>query len=86
MADDPTAGSPSARFWEKEQNGGRDEMRYAAASLLAGATGGVGIEILKEGREKARSEGARLDFNVALAHRTSFRNGLRNCFRFHSGC
>jgi tetratricopeptide (TPR) repeat protein len=68
--EDPFAGPPFPRFWERGAQGDKDVIRYAAASLLAeGEKTEVerAIPILQEGRTKAASDAERLRFDLALA-------------------
>jgi len=67
--DDPLAGPAFPRFWTKGQQGDREAIRYAAAALVAAGSqeNGTAIAILREGREKATSDSARLNLDLALA-------------------
>ena len=69
--EDPFAGPPFPRFWERGKQGDKDAIRYAAASILAeGEKTEVerAIPILQEGLAKAASDAERLRFDLALAH------------------
>ena len=66
--DDPIGGRPFLRFWPKGSNSGLEDIRYAAASLIAEtASAERAIPILQEGRENSESEGDRVNFDLALA-------------------
>ena len=66
--DDPFTGPPFPWFWTKGSDAGLDEIRYAAASLIAGSDYAKrAIPILRKGKEHAGSGDARIKFNLALA-------------------
>jgi tetratricopeptide (TPR) repeat protein len=67
--DDPLGGHAFPRLWTKGQQGDREALRYAAAAIVAAGSeeNDTAIAILREGREKAASDGARLNFDLALA-------------------
>jgi hypothetical protein len=66
--DDSLAGLPFSRFWEKGKPGTPEEIRYAAASLLAGAADATEVvDILTSGRDRANSGVMRTNFDLALA-------------------
>ena len=65
---DPFVGSRFGSFWEKDSKKGPDQIRYAAASLIAEtAAADRAIPILQEGRQRAVSDQVRLNFDLALA-------------------
>ncbi len=66
--DDPFADESFLRFWSSGSEAGADEIRAAAASLLAaGDDAETAIPILRQGREEATSGARRLSFDLALA-------------------
>ncbi len=66
--DDPLSGPAFPRFWTRGQQADRDAMRYAAAALVAPGWDADGaLPILLAGREKAKSDPERLNFDLALA-------------------
>ncbi|HSA92136.1 MAG TPA: DUF3857 domain-containing protein [Terriglobales bacterium] len=66
--DDALSGPVFPRFWTRSQQAGVETMRYAAAALLAsGWDADLAIPIIVEGREKAKSNAERLNFDLALA-------------------
>ena len=67
--DDPLAGPPFPRFWTKGSDAGLEQIRYAAASLMATAKviGEQALPILLEGREKASDDEVHVNFDLALA-------------------
>jgi transglutaminase-like putative cysteine protease/tetratricopeptide (TPR) repeat protein len=66
--DDPLAGPVFPRLWAQGSTGGPDEIRYAAAALIApGKHCEKAVPVLQEGRAKATSEAARQNFDAALA-------------------
>ncbi len=67
-ADDPFAGAPSARFWTRGAEATADQMRYAAAALMAlGDDASEALGVLLEGREAAGDDEERRRFDLALA-------------------
>ncbi len=66
---DPLSGPVFARFWEPDAAVGIDEVRWAAASLLAETPydAEAAIEILLPARERAASPKERIRFDIALA-------------------
>ncbi len=66
--DDPFAGPTFPRFWTRGSDGGSDEIRYAAASLITGSDEAeAAIPILQQGRDRALSDAQRRNFDIALA-------------------
>ncbi len=66
--DDPLAGPPFLLFWKKGSTAGPDEMRRAAASLLAvSGTADRALPILQGGLAKATTDEERLRYQHALA-------------------
>jgi tetratricopeptide (TPR) repeat protein len=66
--DAPFLGPAFPRFWTKGSDAGLDEIRHAAASLMATTSDAESaIPILQEGRKRAASEDARTKFDLALA-------------------
>jgi tetratricopeptide (TPR) repeat protein len=68
--DDPLGGHLIVHFWQKRRKAGADEIRQAAAVLMADAESSAGeaISILEDGREKAATEDEAIRFDLALAH------------------
>lgn len=67
-ADDPYGGPPFYHFWQPGSGRGADEIRFAAASLIAVGDGAESaVPILKEGLEAAEGPTARRRFEIALA-------------------
>jgi hypothetical protein len=66
--DDPLAGSAFPRMWTKGKEGDAEQMKLAAAAILAQTkeTAGEGVKILESARGAAKSETDRLNLNVAL--------------------
>ncbi len=66
--DDPLAGPALPRFWSKGSSAGVEEIRHAAASLIVSDEHcEKAIPVLEAGRAKAATDGARLNFDLALA-------------------
>ncbi|MGH9795600.1 MAG: hypothetical protein ACRD5G_12580, partial [Candidatus Acidiferrales bacterium] len=66
--DDPLAGPPFARFWERGAESDLHAIRHAAASLMRKYEPAErALPIFREGRAKAASDEARLRFDLAEA-------------------
>jgi tetratricopeptide (TPR) repeat protein len=65
--DDRFAGPAFPHFWTKGQQGDRETIRIAGATLIAAAGDDRAVSILLEGRDKAASEEERRQFDEALA-------------------
>jgi transglutaminase-like putative cysteine protease/tetratricopeptide (TPR) repeat protein len=65
--EDPVADPAFPRFWTKGAAATPEQIRYAAASLMAsGDDASKAVPILTEGRAKAQTDAERLRFDVAL--------------------
>lgn len=65
--DDPLAGPPFPHLWTRGSQGGKDTIRYAAASLMArSAQVSNATSILREGRDLVASEEVRNYLELAL--------------------
>ncbi len=66
--DDPLGGLPFTRFWIKGAEADESQIRYAAASLMAGSTLAAerAVPILEQGRKSASGNDL-VDFDSALA-------------------
>jgi tetratricopeptide (TPR) repeat protein len=66
--DDPYAGGVFARLWERGKPAPAEEIRVAAAALISGSKmNAKGVEVLLAARNKAESDAARTNLDVALA-------------------
>jgi tetratricopeptide (TPR) repeat protein len=66
--DDPLAGSAFPRLWTKGRDGDAEQMKLAAAAILAGSkeTARESVKILESARSSAKNDIDRLNFSVAL--------------------
>ncbi|MBL0209511.1 MAG: DUF3857 domain-containing protein [Holophagaceae bacterium] len=65
--DDPIEGHPFARFWTRGNEGSAEEIRVAAAALMAfEKEDGGQIQILEESQRKAQDKAAKARFDLPL--------------------
>lgn len=84
--DDPYAGRAFPRLWQQGQNGDREAMRVAAASLITEAKHSrQAIEILKAARPKMSGEAAGSAVDMALAAAYLASEDFENLLRTTSG-
>jgi tetratricopeptide (TPR) repeat protein len=72
--DDPLAGSAFPRLWTKGKDAEAEQMKLAAAAILAESkdTAREGVKILESARNAAKNDTDRLNFSVALL--SAYRN------------